>query len=149
MAKSLIPNDPHRLKALRGPEQILEPHPMSCSLEQLPDHIRSINGKPLAVDLFCGAGGLSLGLHRAGFEVVLGCDMRPDSISTHRHHFGGCSEQCDLSDPEVLESLCRKLNEPGGEIDLIAGGPPCQPFSRNIRWRKHDEDVFDQHRELN
>lgn len=149
MVKSLIPNDPHRLKSLKGPEQILDPHPESCSLDRLPDHIRSSKGKPLAVDLFCGAGGLSLGLHRAGFEVVLGCDMRPDSIATHRHHFGGCSEQCDLSDPEVLERLCKKINEPGGEIDLIAGGPPCQPFSRNIRWRKHDEDFCDQHRELN
>ena len=91
---------------------------------------------------------LSLGLHRAGFEVVLACDIRPDSIATHRHHFGGCSEQCDLEDPEVLAQLCRQLNA-GGEVALVAGGPPCQPFSRNIRWRKHDDDVFDQHQELN
>ena len=149
MVKSLIPDDPHRLKALKGPEQVLEPNQASCSLDELPGYMRSIAADtPLAVDLFCGAGGLSLGLHRAGFEVVLACDIRPDSIATHRHHFGGCSEQCDLSDPEVLEQLCRRLNA-GGEVALVAGGPPCQPFSRNIRWRKHADDVIDQHQELN
>ena len=149
MVRSLIPNDEHRLKALKGPEQVLEPNSGSCSLEELPRHMRSLpKDSPLAVDLFCGAGGLSLGLHRAGFEVVLACDIRPDSIATHRHHFGGCSEQCDLSAPKVLEGLCRQLNA-GGEVALVAGGPPCQPFSRNIRWRKHDDDVIDQHNELN
>lgn len=142
-------HDPHRLKALRGPEQILEPHPESCSLEDLPDHARSQGSKaPLAVDLFCGAGGLSLGLHRAGFEVILGCDLRPDSIASHRHHFAGCSLQCDLSRPDVLMDIGRQLNA-CGEVALIAGGPPCQPFSRNIRWRKHSIDVADQHRQLN
>lgn len=147
MVKSLIPDDPHRLKALRGPEQILEPNQTSCSLDELPRYMRSIAADtPLAVDLFSGAGGLSLGLHRAGFEVVLACDIRPDSIATHRHHFGGCSEQCDLSDPEVLAQLCRQLNA-GGEVALVAGGPPCQPFSRNIRWRKHADDVIEQHLE--
>ena len=149
MGRSLVANDPHRLKALKGPEQKLEPHPQSCALSELSRHTRSLDpSKPLAVDLFSGAGGLSLGLHRAGFEVVLACDIRPDSIATHRHHFGGCSHQCDLSKPDVLEEISRTLNA-CGDIALVAGGPPCQPFSRNIRWRKHDEDVVDQHRELN
>ena len=149
MGRSLVANDPHRLKALKGPEQKLEPHPQSCALSDLSRHTRSLDpSKPLAVDLFSGAGGLSLGLHRAGFEVVLACDIRPDSIATHRHHFGGCSHQCDLSKPDVLEEISRTLNA-CGDIALVAGGPPCQPFSRNIRWRKHDEDVVDQHRELN
>lgn len=149
MGRSLVANDPHRLKALKGPEQKLEPHPQSCALSDLSRHTRSLDpSKPLAVDLFSGAGGLSLGLHRAGFEVILACDIRPDSIATHRHHFGGCSHQCDLSKPEVLEEISRTLNA-CGDIALVAGGPPCQPFSRNIRWRKHDEDVVDQHRELN
>jgi DNA (cytosine-5)-methyltransferase 1 len=142
-------HDPHRLKALRGPEQILDPHPESCELEALPAYVRTLpSSAALAVDLFCGAGGLSLGLHRAGFDVVLACDLRPDSIATHRHHFPGCSLRADLSDPDVLAQISRSLNA-CGEIALIAGGPPCQPFSRNIRWRKHSIDVADQHRRLN
>ena len=149
MVRSLVANDPHRLKALKGPDQRLDPHPGSCVLAELPRHARSLDpSRPLAVDLFSGAGGLSLGLHRAGFEVILACDIRPDSIATHRHHFSGCSHQCDLSSPEVLEEVSRTLNA-CGDIALIAGGPPCQPFSRNIRWRKHDEGVVDQHRQLN
>jgi DNA (cytosine-5)-methyltransferase 1 len=149
MVRSLVTNDTHRLKALRGPDQRLDPHPNSCVLVDLPRHARSLDpSKALAVDLFSGAGGLSLGLHRAGFEVILACDIRSDSIATHRHHFAGCSHQCDLSSTEVLEEVSRTLNA-CGDIALIAGGPPCQPFSRNIRWRKHDEGVVDQHRQLN
>ena len=149
MARSLLANDPHRLKALKGPNQRLDPHPKSCTLEELQQHARSLDpSKPLAVDLFSGAGGLSLGLHSAGFEVVLACDIRPDSIATHRHHFAGCSHQCDLSSPEVLKNISRMLNG-CGDIALVAGGPPCQPFSRNIRWRKHDAGFVDQHRQLN
>jgi DNA (cytosine-5)-methyltransferase 1 len=149
MVRSLLANDPHRLKALKGPDQRLDPHARSCDLVDLPGYARSLDtSKPLAVDLFSGAGGLSLGLHRAGFEVLLACDIRPDSIATHRHHFAGCSHQCDLSKPEVLQEISRTLNA-CGDIALVAGGPPCQPFSRNIRWRKHDEGVIDQHRQLN
>jgi DNA (cytosine-5)-methyltransferase 1 len=149
MVRSLVANDPHRLKALKGPDQRLDPHPLSCELSALPGHAKNlVASRPLAVDLFSGAGGLSLGLHRAGFEVILACDIRSDSIATHRHHFGGCSHQCDLSRPDVLEEISRTLNA-CGDIALVAGGPPCQPFSRNIRWRKHDEGVIDQHRQLN
>ncbi len=149
MGRSLVANDPHRIKALKGPAQKLDPHPHSCELGNLPKYAKGVGiSKPLAVDLFSGAGGLSLGLHRAGFEVVLACDIRPDSIATHRHHFGGCSHQCNLSSPEVLEEISRTLNA-CGDIALVAGGPPCQPFSRNIRWRKHDEGVNDKHHQLN
>lgn len=149
MTGTKLRHDPHRLKALRGPEQVLDPHPRSCELDALPAFVRTLDpSAALAVDLFCGAGGLSLGLHHAGFDVVLACDIRPDSIATHRHHFAGCSHRCDLSRPEVLSEISRTLNT-CGEIALIAGGPPCQPFSRNIRWRKHSEDVADQHRQLN
>ena len=79
MVRSLLANDPHRLKALKGPDQRLDPHPQSCELGNLPSYVNDLEpSKSLAVDLFSGAGGLSLGLHRAGFEVVLACDIRPD-----------------------------------------------------------------------
>ena len=142
--------DPYRLASIKGPEKILEPHPKSCLIDDLPGYVQDLKtSKPLAVDLFCGAGGLSLGLHQAGFEVILGCDIRTDSIATHRHHFPGCSHLSDLSSPTNLREIAKKLND-CGEISLVAGGPPCQPFSRNIRWRKHaNEEVVDQYNSLN
>ncbi len=144
--------DPHRLTPVRGPSTELEAHIDSCEFDDLPEYaakIREIKKEPnFAVDLFSGAGGLSLGLHRANFDVILACDIRNDSIMTHRHHFGGCSYECDLSKRKVVNEIAEKLNE-CGEISLIAGGPPCQPFSRNIKWRKHNEEVSAQHQELN
>ncbi len=86
------------------------------------------DGKRLAADFFSGAGGLSLGLERAGYKVVLGADHEPFANRTHAHHFGGMSVDWDLADPEVVREvaeLCRAAH-----VDLIAGGPPCQPFSK-------------------
>ena len=144
--------DPHRLAPVRGPSTELEAHIDSCKFDDLHEYaakVRAIKKEPnFAVDLFSGAGGLSLGLHRANFDVILACDIRNDSIMTHRHHFGGCSYECDLSQKKVVNEIADKLNE-CGEISLIAGGPPCQPFSRNIKWRKHNEEVSAQHQELN
>ena len=144
--------DPYRLSGKRGPLVVLEPHIDSCKLEDLPEYAAKLRKKKknpyFAVDLFSGAGGLSLGLHKAKFDVILACDIRDDSITTHRHHFGGCSHECDLSEKKVIKDIATKLNA-CGEIALIAGGPPCQPFSKNIKWRKHDEEVSHQYHELN
>jgi DNA (cytosine-5)-methyltransferase 1 len=90
-------------------------------------------GRPTAVDLFCGAGGLSLGLERAGFDVLLGADSDEWAVSTHDANLPGLSWCGDLSDPsEFLGSL----DVWGLEgVDLVAGGVPCQPFSRAGRSR--------------
>jgi DNA (cytosine-5)-methyltransferase 1 len=85
-------------------------------------------GRPTAVDLFCGAGGLSLGLHRAGFDVLVGADSDAWAVRTHDANLPGMSWCGDLSDPA---ELLRTLSFWGiGHVDLVAGGVPCQPFSR-------------------
>lgn len=116
-----------RLKSVRGYQHSPPPHPEACSLEQLADYARTVE-PPRAVDLFCGAGGLSLGLHRAGFGVVLGVDREPTAIQTHAAHFGGASVVRDLSLGATVEEILASLKDV--EVDLVAGGPPCQPFSR-------------------
>lgn len=71
---------------------------------------------------------MSLGLEAAGMRVVFGADFDPDALETHAHHFGGMSVGWDLGDPDrVAEvgSILRAVN-----IDVLAGGPPCQPFSK-------------------
>lgn len=84
--------------------------------------------RPLAVDLFAGGGGLSLGLERAGYRVGLAVDHEPRAVETHAHNFRGLALQRDLSDPEQVQALITLLQDT--PIALVAGGPPCQPFSR-------------------
>lgn len=82
---------------------------------------------PLAVDLYCGAGGLSLALEEAGFRVVLSVDTDPWALETHRHNFPGLALDADLADPDRRAAIVGMLE--GLDVALIAGGPPCQPFS--------------------
>ena len=82
----------YRLKSARGPRLELDPHPKSCDLEDIRAYAEQC-AKPLAVDLFCCGGGLSLGLEEAGFDVILGVDLDEYAVQTHRSHFGGVSRQ--------------------------------------------------------
>ncbi|EQD58461.1 cytosine specific DNA methyltransferase, partial [mine drainage metagenome] len=84
--------------------------------------------RPTAIDLFCGAGGLSLGLRDAGFTVLAGADFDPFSVETHTANVGGVGYQGDLSDPTEFISKLRHWGI--HTVDLVAGGVPCQPFSR-------------------
>jgi DNA (cytosine-5)-methyltransferase 1 len=85
-------------------------------------------GAHLAADLFSGAGGLSLGLQAAGYRVVLAVDHYPEAIETHRHHFGGLTLNWNLSDSDRIAEVAELIA--AADVELLAGGPPCQPFSR-------------------
>jgi DNA (cytosine-5)-methyltransferase 1 len=86
------------------------------------------DARPTAVDLFCGAGGLSLGLERAGFNVLVGADSDAWAVRTHDANLSGLAWCGDLSDPaEFLATLAVWGID---KVDLVAGGVPCQPFSR-------------------
>lgn len=82
-----------------------------------------------AIDLFCGCGGLSLGLRRAGFRIVAGLDNDALSINTFRMNYPRTRLiQADVSsvNPRVLMD---ELRMRPGSLDLLAGCPPCQGFS--------------------
>lgn len=91
------------------------------------------DGPLLAADLFSGAGGMSLGLENSGMRVVFGADFDADALATHAHHFGGLSVGWDLGDPDKVEEVGHILR--AVSIDVLAGGPPCQPFSKAGRSR--------------
>lgn len=91
---------------------------------------------PIALDLFSGAGGLSLGLEDAGFKVVLAVDHDEAAVQTHLAMFPGLCLDLDLADPDRIDDLVELLS--GIDVDLIAGGPPCQPFSRAGRSKIRD-----------
>ncbi len=82
-----------------------------------------------AIDLFCGAGGLSYGLREAGFRVLAAADHDPDGCATFRlNHPGTIVVEGDLTKPgnhrEIVEAAGSE------QLDLLAGGPPCQSFSQ-------------------
>lgn len=75
-----------------------------------------------AIDLFAGAGGLSLGLKAAGWDVRIAVEYDQTAIATHRKNMPDTLHLCD----DIREIDFRDY---AGTIDLVAGGPPCQPFS--------------------
>jgi DNA (cytosine-5)-methyltransferase 1 len=85
-----------------------------------------------AVDLFCGCGGISTGLRSAGFKVLAGVDLNRHYISSFRANFPEAHTlELDLTTVAPAEFM-RKIGVESGELDLIAGGPPCQGFSKNV-----------------
>ena len=89
--------------------------------------------KPMAIDLFAGPGGLSLGLTEAGFQVVAAVELDPDAGKTYRNNIGNHTEIQDITKFKA-KALHKKLIDSGilgkgQKISLIAGGPPCPGFS--------------------
>lgn len=101
-----------------------------------------------AIDLFCGAGGLSEGLRQAGFRVLAGSDFDAAAgetyASTHAEakFLGGPIQALSPSDFLKASGLAV------GELDVLAGGPPCQAYSvYNHQRGMHDErsSLFREH----
>jgi len=90
-----------------------------------------------AIDLFCGAGGLSLGLGMAGFSVVAAVDNDEIAVRTYRQNLGDHVLQASLTDLPV-ERLLEAAGLRPGECMLLAGGPPCQGFSVKRRGSRDD-----------
>ena len=136
------------VKLVRGPFVRLRPHfEATDSTEEWLPWAKSLTG-PTVADLFCGAGGLSLGLADAGFKIVMGIDSDHEALETHRALFPGLTAAWDLADDEVVVKVADLIKEAG--VTVVAGGPPCQPFSkagrsmirdlvRAGRREKHDE----------
>ncbi|WP_091671017.1 DNA cytosine methyltransferase [Micromonospora auratinigra] len=131
----------------------LDPNKNSCSLEGFQAWLEGFGkDKRLAVDLFSGAGGLSLGIERAGWTTAAAVDFDERALETHRANFPGLSLKMDLGDPAERDRLEGILKP--AKIDLVAGGPPCQPFSRAGRnkirdlVKNHGRDPQDRRKEL-
>ena len=105
----------------------------------------SLARRPQFLDLFCGIGGLGLGLQRAGMTLVGGVDVWGEALATYRrNHPGAKCLEADLNGL-TARRVVAEFGVPADEIDVIAGGPPCQGFStvgkrdaedpRNLLWR--------------
>lgn len=97
-------------------------------------------GHNTCIDLFAGAGGLSLGLATAGFSCLYANEVVPAYAETFaRNHKGTVVETADIRSLDPAE-IRRTLNLDKGELSLIVGGPPCQGFSINAPQRSAEDE---------
>lgn len=102
---------------------------------------------PTAIDLFCGAGGLTVGLKRARFRVLAGVEIDPLAAATYRaNHPKVHMWERDIRRLSVAE-ICRTLGIRPGTLDLLAGCPPCQGFS-TLRTRNSGTPAADERNDL-
>ena len=85
--------------------------------------------KPIGVDLFAGAGGLSLGFEQAGFHIAAAIEYDPIHAATHEYNFPDCSTIC-RSVADIDGDYIRAHSKIGkADVDVVFGGAPCQGFS--------------------
>jgi len=85
--------------------------------------------KPTVLDIFCGAGGMSLGFKNAGCQILGGIDQNRYAIDTHHQNFPATTLKLPPQDIRGLRNLDQLGLDPG-EVDILVGGPPCQVVSR-------------------
>lgn len=103
-------------------------------------------GAPRVLDLFSGCGGLSLGFHRAGFEIAAAVEADREAAASHGANFhpgderhGQALDILELSPERLTASL--GLGPPALAFDVLVGGPPCQAFARVGRSKLREIDA--------
>jgi len=106
-----------------------------------------LKSSPYYIDLFAGCGGLSLGLHNAGWKGLFAIEKSPDAFKTLQHNLIDKKQHFEWPDwlpatshdiNNVLDEYSSDLKSLKGKVDLIAGGPPCQGFS--MAGRRNESD---------
>jgi len=92
------------------------------------------------MDFFAGAGGLSCGLDQAGFDSILANEWIPQYAATFKHNYPNSNIVVGDIRSLLGKNLRNDLGLKKGELDLLAGGPPCQGFSINAPIRTLDDE---------
>ena len=96
-------------------------------------------GRRTAISLFSGAGGLDFGFEAAGFQTCLATDVDEDACASLRASRPRWKvEERDITrfkTTEMLRAACLRR----GNVDVLIGGPPCQPFSKSGFWQRYGE----------
>lgn len=102
---------------------------------------------PTAIDLFCGCGGMTEGLKQAGYKVVWGIDIASNPLKAYKiNHPEVIIHEGDIRKVDC-KRLLKSLHLKKGELDLLAGCPPCQGFS-SIRTKNGRYEIGDERNDL-
>ncbi|MFN9405726.1 MAG: DNA cytosine methyltransferase, partial [Dolichospermum sp.] len=85
--------------------------------------------RPIAVDLFAGAGGMTLGFEQAGFDVLASVEIDPIHCAIHQFNFPFWTVLCKNVEETTGAGIRNSSQIANQEIDVVFGGPPCQGFS--------------------
>ncbi|HEY5105652.1 MAG TPA: DNA cytosine methyltransferase [Caulobacteraceae bacterium] len=85
--------------------------------------------RPIAIDLFAGAGGMSLGFEQAGFDVVAAVEIDPIHAAAHKFNFPHCAVLARSVVGLTGQEIRRAAGIGDGSVDVVIGGAPCQGFS--------------------
>lgn len=126
--------------------KLLRPECTPCTLAYKEERRKRRSLKPLrAMEIMCGAGGLSLGLDLSGAcETKFAIDMDADSTKTFQGHHSKARVYCGDSGEALRRAIGGLRSHEGmryprpGEVDVIVSGPPCQGFSKNNRHVNRD-----------
>ncbi|MEO3428718.1 DNA cytosine methyltransferase [Pelagibius sp. CAU 1746] len=110
---------------------------------------RAVNRDPVFIDVFAGCGGLSLGLLRAGWRGLFAVEKDAFAFDTlqsnllgpnarYGYNWASWLEQKPWAIEELISAHYERLSKLRGQVDLLAGGPPCQGFSSAGRRRHKD-----------
>lgn len=90
---------------------------------------KTIKYRPVGIDLFAGAGGLSLGFEQAGFDIAAAVEIDPIHCATHEYNFPNSTVICASVVNVTGDEIRRRANLGDADIDVVFGGAPCQGFS--------------------
>ena len=85
--------------------------------------------RPIGIDLFAGAGGLSLGFEQGGFDVAAAVEIDPIHCAVHEYNFPDCATVCADASKIDGKKIRDAASLDGTPIDAVFGGAPCQGFS--------------------
>lgn len=114
---------------------------------ELSNRKRTARRSPSAIDLFAGCGGLTQGLKDAGFRVLGAVEIDPLAVATYKANHPYVSVWSKNIQRVTAPQMLHQLNLEKGELDLLAGCPPCQGFS-SIRCLNGGREIYDKRNDL-